>query len=283
MVMRLGCGLAFLFGREKRERPSLPVWPSQETWAEQKEPKRDAAERDSDGDGIIDRQDNCPNTPMGATVDGSGCPDDSDSDGVLDGLDDCPVTPGIAAGYVDIFGCPIDTDYDGIPDYRDHCREGPVGTIVDSVGCPIDSDNDGVFDGLDDCPATETGIEVDERGCIDIAFLYKALTVNIDYLPGSFEVDERTKKRLQPLIRKLKILSDVEIKIIGYTDNVGPAEANQILSQKRANRLRDWFESHGIAHDRMTAVGRGETNFIASNQTAEGRAQNRRIVLIFEK
>ena len=283
MMLRVGLKLAFMFGQEGRPRPTTPVWPSQETWEKADEPKRSAAERDSDGDGIIDRKDDCANTPAGAIVDDSGCPTDSDGDGVLDGLDDCPVTPRAAAGFVDIYGCPIDSDYDGVPDYMDHCRMGPVGTIVDSVGCPTDSDGDGVYDGLDDCPGTEAGIEVDDRGCIDISFLHEPMIINIDYLPGSFEVDERTKKRLEPLLKKLKILSDVRIRVIGYTDNVGPAEANQELSQKRANRLRDWFESQGIERERMTAIGRGETNFIASNQNAEGRARNRRIELIFEQ
>ncbi len=282
-VMRIGIKAALRFGSEARKQPQLPVWPTQESWEEPEKPRRETAERDSDGDGIIDRKDDCPNTPLGAVVDNSGCPGDSDSDGILDGLDDCPATPKAAAGYIDVFGCPIDTDYDGVPDYRDHCREGPAGAMVDSIGCPVDSDGDGVYDGLDDCPGTRAGIEVDERGCIDISFLHEAMIVNIDYLPGSFEVDERTKRRMQPLIEKLRILSDVRIKILGYTDNIGPAEANQILSQKRADRMRDWLESQGINRDRMETSGRGEINFIASNQTADGRAKNRRIELIFER
>jgi len=152
---------------------------------------------------------------------------------------------------------------------------------VDVFGCPTDSDGDGVYDGLDDCPESEAGIEVDKRGCIDISFLAEPLVVSIDYPPGSFEVDERTKQRLQPLIKKLLILTLVKIEIYGYTDNVGPSEANQTVSQRRANRMRDWLESQGIARERMTPVGRGETNFIASNDTAEGRAKNRRIELVF--
>jgi OOP family OmpA-OmpF porin len=107
------------------------------------------------------------------------------------------------------------------------------------------------------------------------------LRINIDYPSGSFEVDVRTKERLGPLVQKLKILDHVKIAIHGYTDNIGPAEANQELSQKRANRMRDWLVSLGIASDRLTPVGKGETNFVASNETATGRALNRRIEFIF--
>ena len=206
---------------------------------------------------------------------------DGDRDGVYDGLDDCPGTPPTARGYIDLFGCPIDSDFDGVADYLDSCGQGPIGAIVDNFGCPVDSDSDGVFDGLDDCPYSVPGIEVDQRGCIDITFLRDTMRIHIDYQPGSFEIDERTRRRLGPLITKLVVLDHVRVRIIGYTDNVGPSEANHNLSEKRANRMRDWLVSKGIDADRLTSIGRGETNFIASNQTADGRAQNRRIELIF--
>jgi hypothetical protein len=89
--------------------------------------------RDSDFDGVPDKDDLCPNTPRGVIVDATGCPMDSDGDGVPDGIDSCPNTP--------------------------------AGAMVDERGCPLDSDNDGVFDGLDQCPNTPAGVQVDERGC----------------------------------------------------------------------------------------------------------------------
>ncbi|MBW3660155.1 MAG: thrombospondin type 3 repeat-containing protein [Gemmatimonadetes bacterium] len=89
--------------------------------------------RDSDFDGVPDRDDLCPNTPRGVIVDETGCPVDSDGDGVPDGLDACPNTP--------------------------------EGAMVDERGCPLDSDNDGVFDGIDRCPNTPAGVQVDETGC----------------------------------------------------------------------------------------------------------------------
>lgn len=286
-MTRAGLTFSYLFGGGRRREPLPPAWPSAQSWEKEEENPKAArpkpAESDSDGDGINDRYDDCPNTPTGAYVKDNGCPTDSDGDGVLDGLDDCPRTPRSAAGYVDIFGCPIDSDFDGVADFQDNCKDGPEGALVDEFGCPLDSDGDGVFDGIDDCPNTQEGVEVDRRGCIDVSFVRKPIVVNVDYEPGSFEIDFRTKNRLQPLIKKLLILSNVQITINGYTDNVGPAEANQSVSQRRANRMRDWLVTQGITADRMRAVGKGETSFIASNQTAAGRAKNRRLEFVFSQ
>jgi outer membrane protein OmpA-like peptidoglycan-associated protein len=118
---------------------------------------------DSDHDGVPDKRDACPNTPLGATVDARGCPTDSDHDGVLDGLDQCPDTP--AGALVDAKGCPIDSDHDGVPDGIDQCPATPLGAHVDAKGCPIDSDGDGVPDGIDQCPNTPAGAIVDTAGC----------------------------------------------------------------------------------------------------------------------
>lgn len=294
VLMRAAVTLSWLFG-VKRPQPSLTDmdWPVKEKPKEPVKAKNRPAptpyqppalpiEHDADGDGVLDKYDRSPNTPTGAVVDAEGRPIDSDGDGVPDGLDDCPDTPPQAAGYTDIFGCPIDSDFDGIPDFRDSCATGPVGAIVDAKGCPLDGDGDGVPDGLDDCPNTEPGIEVDSRGCIDVSFLRDTVRIYVNYLPGSFEVDERTKTRMQPLIRKLLILTNVSFEIVAYTDNVGTPDANELLSQKRANRMRDWLQSEGISSERMTPVGRGEVNFIDTNDTAEGRTKNRRLELIFK-
>ena len=115
--------------------------------------------QDSDKDGIPDKKDACPNTPLGATVDARGCPTDSDKDGVYDGLDKCPNTP--AGATVDASGCPTDSDSDGVPDGIDQCPNTPAGVQVDPKGCPVDSDGDGVPDGVDQCPNTPAGATVD--------------------------------------------------------------------------------------------------------------------------
>jgi outer membrane protein OmpA-like peptidoglycan-associated protein len=148
---------------------------------------------DSDGDGILENRDRCPDTPSGAQVDGSGCPSDSDADGVPDGVDRCANTPpgasvnasgctqdsdgdNIADGLdrcpdteagvlVDANGCPKDSDGDSIPDGLDRCSETPRGATVDALGCPGDEDGDGVLDGLDRCPRTPTGAAINPSGC----------------------------------------------------------------------------------------------------------------------
>ena len=125
--------------------------------------------RDKDKDGVWDKLDMCPNTPLGVAVDEQGCPLDEDKDGVPDYLDKCLGTPAAALGTIDSVGCPIDSDGDGVPDYIDRCPNTPkeaIGT-TDSVGCPIDSDGDGVADYLDRCPNTpkEAIGHVDAQGC----------------------------------------------------------------------------------------------------------------------
>ncbi|SDL10115.1 Thrombospondin type 3 repeat-containing protein [Salinimicrobium catena] len=125
---------------------------------------------DSDNDGVIDSEDDCPNEAGPAS--NNGCPvedQDSDNDGVVDSIDECPDTE--AGVEVDEVGCPVeegDEDNDGVVDSIDECPGTESGVEVDEVGCPIeddDEDNDGVVDSVDQCPNTPEGTEVDEVGC----------------------------------------------------------------------------------------------------------------------
>lgn len=123
--------------------------------------------KDADKDGVTDRKDVCPETPLKVKVDKKGCPIDTDGDGVPDYLDKCPGTPKEAYGLVDAKGCPLDTDGDKVPDYLDHCKNTPIASknLVDSVGCSLDTDKDGVADYLDKCPKTLANSKVDSVGC----------------------------------------------------------------------------------------------------------------------
>jgi len=262
-----------------------PEWRSEPAWTA---PPADRTihprtDRDGDGDGIPDSRDRCLNTLRGALVDNNGCPIDSDHDGVVDGLDDCPTSDAAAVGRVDVHGCAVDSDFDGVPDYLDLCPFNAVGALVDDNGCLIDSDGDGVADGLDDCPYTMVGVEVDKYGCIDLAMFSQPMVLNIDYPPGSFEIDPRTRERIKRLAGLLIFVTDIKMEINGYTDDIGTPVANRNLSEKRANRVRDFLATQGVDADRMKVFGRGETNFVASNRTAEGRAKNRRIEIVFYK
>lgn len=272
--------LKFLFGGYKKTE-----WKSDETW---RQPAQTVVIKkgngiDSDGDGVNDAKDRCPETASGALVDKKGCPIDSDGDSVPNGLDHCPGTNSAAYGAVDINGCPIDSDFDGIADYLDNCPNNIKGAHIDKSGCPIDSDGDSVPDGLDDCPHTLFGVDVDKNGCIDLAILSKPLVLNIDYLPGSFEVDPNNRERLKDLSRILNFVKDVRLDISGYTDNIGTTVANKKLSEKRARRVKDYLVGLGIDVSRIKVFGLGETNFVASNNISSGRAKNRRIEIIFYK
>lgn len=274
--------LSYHFGQVEEGR----AWRSDDAWSQGRDSsggRPRSARRDSDGDGVEDRFDSCLSTPRGAEVDRQGCSRDGDSDGVPNGLDDCPGTMVGARHLVDIHGCPVDSDFDGIPDFADSCAFNPVGAIVDEDGCPIDTDNDGVPDGLDDCPYTLVAVEVDRHGCIDLTMLSKPMVLNIDYAPGSFEVDPHNRQRIERLAGLLNFVTDIRLDISGYTDNIGQPSANRTLSEKRANRVKGVLAAMGVAEERIKVFGRGETNFVASNQTAAGRAKNRRIEIVFHR
>ena len=121
-------------------------------------------EKDSDGDGVFDKEDMCPNTPANVPVDINGCPLDTDKDGVLDYEDECPTVFGLAA----LKGCPEpDTDSDGdkVLDKNDKCPNTPANVLVDMNGCPADTDKDGTADFEDECPNVAGLIEF--KGCPD--------------------------------------------------------------------------------------------------------------------
>lgn len=124
---------------------------------------------DKDKDGVWDKLDVCPNTPLNVMVDQMGCPIDSDADGVPDYMDKCPHTQSAAYGFIDSVGCPLDTDGDGVYEYIDQCPNTPeeARAYVNSVGCAEDSDQDGVYDYLDQCPNTPVAAQglVDSVGC----------------------------------------------------------------------------------------------------------------------
>jgi len=225
---------------------------------------------DSDGDGVPDDRDQCPNTPGGVTVDSRGCPLDTDGDGVPDYLDRCPGTPGGVS--VDSKGCPLDTDGDGVPDYLDQCPGTPAGVSVDDTGCPPDSDGDGVVDHLDQCPDTPEGATVNSVGCW-------AFEGTVLFGFDRSDIRSEAYPLLDEVVSILERNPGMEVEIQGHTDSIGDAAYNQGLSEKRAKAIMDYLASHGIASYRLSAKGYGETLPIASNETEEGRAQNRRVQL----
>ena len=229
-----------------------------------------AAPQDSDGDGVYDDTDQCPNTPRGAAVDNVGCPLDSDGDGVFDYQDQCPDTP--KGATVDAKGCPLDSDGDGVFDYIDQCPDTPKGAPVDSKGCPLDSDGDGVFDYLDKCPGTPAGVSVDENGCPT------KLTLYIDFEFDSSKVSDKYDSEIAKAAQCINEYPGDVVFIDGHTDSTGTTAYNQKLSEQRAAAVKNRLVSNfDIPEKKITTRGFGESQPIADNKTAEGRAKNRRV------
>lgn len=195
---------------------------------------------------------------------------DSDHDGVSDANDKCPNTP--MGVKVDAKGCPIDSDNDGVADYLDKCPNTPANVKVDKNGCPIDSDNDGVADYLDKCPNTPKDFKVDQNGC---PVLYN-FEINFDY--NSAKIKPEYMEKIKEFADYLKKHPEVKAEIQGYTDNKGNYDYNMVLSEKRAKAVYEALVKLGISKDRLSFAGYGPNNPVASNDTEEGRAKNRRVV-----
>ncbi len=237
---------------------------------EEKAPEPAATPLDSDGDGIIDEQDNCPATPAGIAVDSNGCPLDTDGDGVYDYQDKCTGTP--AGVAVDSNGCPFDTDGDGIYDYRDKCPDTQAGVAVNSNGCPIDTDGDTVYDYLDKCPGTPSGVPVDAQGCP------AALILHINFGHDSSSISSAYDHEIAKAAQCINAYPGELVYIDGHTDSDGKTIYNQTLSVKRATAVKNRLvELFNIPAERMEARGFGEDKPVASNDTATGKAQNRRV------
>jgi outer membrane protein OmpA-like peptidoglycan-associated protein len=269
---------------------------------------------DLDLDGVPDYRDSCLSTPADLPVDADGCPLDTDGDGVPDYLDLCSETPAAAKGTVDAAGCPIDSDGDGLPDYVDKCPNTPPAVATDSTGCPPDEDGDGVPDYLDLCPETPSAAKgkVDTAGCpldtdgdsiadyvdncptikgvesnygcpeVELAvrqIFEKALT-GLEFQLGAAVIEPSSYELLNQIVGVMTENSDYILLLYGHTDSIGLAEDNMLLSEKRANAVKEYIESKGIASDRVIAKGFGDTQPVASNATEEGRSKNRRVEFI---
>ena len=180
-----------------------------------------------------------------------------------------------------------DSDGDGVPDAKDRCPDTPRGVKVDASGCPIDSDGDGVYDYLDKCPGTPRGTKVDAQGCpLPIATKSAEVTAagTWIYKGVQFETNKADLKAssypvLDEIVAGLKAQPSIRVEVQGHTDNTGKADYNQQLSERRAQSVVNYLVGKGIAAERLVPKGYGLTRPIASNNTAEGRARNRRVEL----
>jgi outer membrane protein W/outer membrane protein OmpA-like peptidoglycan-associated protein len=172
---------------------------------------------------------------------------------------------------------PPDGDGDGVIDANDRCPGTPAGATVDANGCELDADNDGVVDRLDQCPGTLAGAKVDARGC-EVA---EVVLRGVNFETNSATLTAAARAILDGVAESLKQRPDAKIVVAGHTDSVGKDAYNLALSQRRAAAVRDYLISKGINGDKLSAQGYGETRPLASNDTPEGREQNRRVALEF--
>jgi OmpA-OmpF porin, OOP family len=255
---------------------------------------------DTDGDGIYDKQDLCPEVP--GLEEFKGCPD-TDGDGIEDSKDACPELAGLAeydgcpdtdgdgvsdnndtcpneAGLKSLAGCP-DADADGLANAQDACpnEAGPVA----NNGCPWkDGDSDGVLDKDDNCP-TEAGT-VANNGCpemISTEGLQDKLTGyarTINFALGKSNFKQSAYSTLKAITAILKEYPTANFVVEGHTDSIGTNKNfNQLLSERRAQKVVDYLVENGISAERLSSVGFGENNPIESNMTAAGRSANRRV------
>ncbi len=207
---------------------------------------------------------------------GEAAPADSDKDGVPDNHDQCPGTP--AGATVDSTGCEPDADMDGVADARDACPNTPQGAEVDARGCELDSDNDGVVNSKDQCPNTTAGAEVDATGCVGVVEIIETFEIEVRFPTNSSVIGNSYDAEISRVADFLKANPETIVEIAGHTDSMGEADYNQLLSQRRAEAVAERLTGPlGVDPERVNTKGYGEEAPIASNDTAEGRAANRRV------
>jgi OOP family OmpA-OmpF porin len=234
--------------------------------------------KDADGDGVEDAKDKCPKES--GPADNQGCPvKDRDGDGIEDAQDKCPKEAGPAARQ----GCPVkDTDGDGVVDERDTCPT--EAGLVELRGCPPkDSDGDTVSDHLDNCPkekgvATNQGCPPQQEQLVAIQKGQLEIKQSVFFDTGKATIQRRSFRMLNQIARVIQEHPEIDKIIIeGHSDNVGNADFNRKLSLARAQSVKDYLVKKGVEASRLDAKGYGPDRPIASNNTAKGRAANRRV------
>jgi outer membrane protein OmpA-like peptidoglycan-associated protein len=245
---------------------------------------RDNPDVDTDGDGLLDSADACPSDPEDADgfADSDGCPDtDNDQDGIADAADSCPNDKEDMDGWEDTDGCPDpDNDGDTVPDVKDKCPD--VAGPVDNYGCPYgDRDGDGVLDNVDDCP-DEAG-EAELNGCPRVIVRAEKVDIleRVFFDTAKSSIKSESNSLLDEVASVLNAHPELlSIEVAGHTDSQGNDSFNLNLSQGRAEAVRTYLIKQGVDAGRLVAKGYGESKPIASNDTDDGRAENRRVEFV---
>ena len=261
-------GLTFKFGGKDTDGDG--IYDKDDACPEAAGPKELNGCPDTDGDGVLDKDDAC--VDVAGLVEFQGCPD-TDGDGVQDKDDACVDVPGLK----EFQGCP-DTDGDGVQDKNDKCPtvKGPK----ENGGCPWpDTDGDGVLDKDDKCPSVKGTVA--NNGCPEISeeqiTKLNAYAKTILFNSGKSTFKQETFAVLQSITAILKEYPASKFSIEGHTDSDGKDAMNQKLSEDRAGAVKNYLIENGIATDRLTSSGFGESKPIDTNKTAKGKANNRRV------
>lgn len=235
------------------------------------------AGRDSDRDAVPDSEDWCLRTAPGARVEPDGCAPGQ------------PATrPTAAFGAV---GSEPDADADGVADAKDRCPGSVRGSRVDAAGCARlaaspgatsprgsegDADGDGTPDTQDQCARTPRGLVVDERGCVQVDRV-----VLWGFAGASLRLTAEAQDILRSVAAALEDEPRLKVEIEGHTDAAGSADRNQAVSERRAQAVKEFLITEGIAGSRLVVKGYGSGRPVAPNTTPEGRARNRRVEFRF--
>ena len=225
---------------------------------------------DSDGDGVPDKDDQCPD--VAGLKEFNGCPD-TDGDGIQDKDDECSEV----AGLKEFNGCP-DTDGDGVADKDDKCpnEKGPK----ENNGCPWpDTDGDGVLDKDDECPDQKGTVA--NNGCPEVTKedqktlneFAKAILFDL----GKATIKPQSAETLDNIVKVLNNFKNAKFSVEGYTDSTGNKAKNIKLSEERAYSVKAYLVDKGINPARLSAKGFGPEKPIADNKTKAGRELNRRV------
>ena len=265
--------------------------------------------KDTDGDGVYDKQDKCPT--VAGPIENKGCPwEDTDGDTVLDKDDSCVDVKGAVEnkgcpwqdtdgdtvldkddscvdvkGAVENKGCPwVDTDGDTVLDKDDKCPK--IAGPKENKGCPwVDTDGDTVLDKDDKCPTVKGTIA--NAGCpvVDATVLKKLNTFSKSILfeSGKSIIKQESSVNLDEIVKVMSEYGTTNFKLEGYTDNTGVAANNLKLSKDRAAAVKQYLISKGISSDRLSSEGFGIEKPIATNKTVAGRALNRRVEITLVK
>ncbi len=244
---------------------------------------------DTDGDGIVDKEDKCP-TVKGVRAN-NGCPLDTDQDGIIDAEDKCPTVAGVKENQ----GCPADTDGDGIIDTEDRCPT--VAGVKANQGCPADTDGDGVIDSEDACP-TVAGVrankgcpaDADGDGVIDAEDLMPNVAglVALQGVPENlviyfdtdkFDLTAEATATVEVITKLLTAQPILKLKLTGHTDSRQTVKYNVELSKNRVFETRKYLIKNGVNAKRMKLAWFSELVPAAPNKTVDGMKLNRRVEL----